>query len=156
MGQKYYYYYDSPIGILEISTTKDALTSILYVDEKKENTYMPEVLKETVKQLQEYFSGERKEFNIKFELNGTDFQKKVWNALTEIPYGNTVSYKDIATKVGNEKAVRAVGNTNRKNSISIIIPCHRVIGANKKLVGYEGGLAKKQWLLEHEENFSKQ
>ncbi|CEP48474.1 methylated-DNA-protein-cystein methyltransferase [[Clostridium] sordellii] len=155
MIQKYYYYYDSPIGILEIGTTEDELISILYVDEKRKNTEQPEILKETIKQIQEYFNGTRKKFNIKFKLKGTEFQEKVWNALTDIPYGDTVSYKYIATKIGNEKAVRAVGNTNCRNIINIVVPCHRVIGANKSLTGYGGGLDKKSWLLKHEEKFSK-
>lgn len=155
MIQKYYYYYDSPIGILEIGTTEDELISILYVDEKRENTEQPKILKETINQIQEYFNGTRKEFDIKFKLKGTEFQEKVWNALTDIPYGDTVSYKYIATKIGNEKAVRAVGNTNGRNIINIVVPCHRVIGANKSLTGYGGGLDKKSWLLKHEEKFSK-
>lgn len=155
MIQKYYYYYDSPIGILEIGTTEDELISILYVDEKRKNTEQPEILKETIKQIQEYFNGTRKEFDIKFKLKGTEFQEKVWNALTDIPYGDTVSYKYIAIKIGNEKAVRAVGNTNGRNIINIVVPCHRVIGANKRLTGYGGGLDKKSWLLKHEEKFSK-
>ena len=155
MTQRYYYYYDSPIGILEISTTEEELISILYVDEKRENTEQPKILKEVIKQIQEYFNGERKEFDIKFKLKGTDFQEKVWNALTHIPYGETVSYKYIATKIGNEKAVRAVGNTNGRNVINIVVPCHRVIGSNKNLTGYGGGLDRKLWLLQHEEKFSK-
>lgn len=155
MIQKYYYYYDSPIGILEIGTTEDELISILYVDEKRKNTEQPEILKETINQIQEYFNGTRKKFDIKFKLKGTEFQEKVWNALTDIPYGDTVSYKYIATKIGNEKAVRAVGNTNGRNIINIVVPCHRVIGANKSLTGYGGGLDKKSWLLKHEEKFSK-
>ncbi|MBC6003428.1 methylated-DNA--[protein]-cysteine S-methyltransferase [Paeniclostridium sp. NSJ-45] len=155
MTQRYYYYCDSPIGILEISTTEEELISILYVDEKRENTEQPKILKEVIKQIQEYFNGERKEFNIKIKLKGTEFQEKVWNALTHIPYGETVSYKYIATKIGNEKAVRAVGNTNGRNVINIVVPCHRVIGANKSLTGYGGGLDRKLWLLQHEEKFSK-
>lgn len=155
MTQRYYYYYDSPIGILEISTTEEELISILYVDEKRENTEQPKILKEVIKQIQEYFNGERKEFDIKFKLKGTEFQEKVWNALTHIPYGETVSYKYIATKIGNEKAIRAVGNTNGRNVINIVVPCHRVIGSNKSLTGYGGGLDRKLWLLQHEEKFSK-
>lgn len=155
MTQRYYYYYDSPIGILEISTTEEELISILYVDEKRENTEQPKILKEVIKQIQEYFNGERKKFDIKFKLKGTEFQEKVWNALTHIPYGETVSYKYIATKIGNEKAVRAVGNTNGRNVINIVVPCHRVIGTNKSLTGYGGGLDRKLWLLQHEEKFSK-
>ena len=155
MTQRYYYYYDSPIGILEISTTEEELISILYVDEKRENTEQPKILKEVIKQRQEYFNGERKESDIKFKLKGTEFQEKVWNALTHIPYGETVSYKYIATKIGNEKAVRAVGNTNGRNVINIVVPCHRVIWSNKSLTGYGGGLDRKLWLLQHEEKFSK-
>ena len=155
MTQRYYYYYDSPIGILEISTTEEELISILYVDEKRENTEQPKILKEVIKQIQEYFNGERKEFDIKFKLKGTEYQEKVWNALTHIPYGETVSYKYIATKIGNEKAVRAVGNTNGRNVINIVVPCHRVIGSNKSLTGYGGGLDRKLWLLQHEEKFTK-
>ncbi|MEG2291367.1 MAG: methylated-DNA--[protein]-cysteine S-methyltransferase [Romboutsia sp.] len=149
------YYYESPIGILEISTTKEELISILYVDKKKENTQTNVILNEVVKQLDEYFNGYRKEFNIKFKIKGTEFQEKVWNSLIEIPYGETVSYKYIANRIGNEKAVRAVGNANGKNIINIVIPCHRVIGANKSLTGYGGGLDRKLWLLEHEKNCKK-
>jgi methylated-DNA-[protein]-cysteine S-methyltransferase len=85
-------------------------------------------------------------------LQGTDFQKKVWRRLIKIPFGKTVSYKDIAVRIGNIRAVRAVGNANNKNSIAIIVPCHRVIGSNGSLVGYGGGLWRKKWLLKHEKN----
>lgn len=101
-------------------------------------------------QLNEYFYGTRKTFNITLNLKGTEFQKKVWNELCKIPYGKAVSYKYIATKIGNDKASRAIGMANNKNPIPIIIPCHRVIGANKKLVGYGGGLDIKIKLLELE------
>jgi methylated-DNA-[protein]-cysteine S-methyltransferase len=90
------------------------------------------------------------EFDLKFILKGTEFQESVWKALGKIPYGQTVSYKDIASAVNNKKAVRAVGNANRLNPMAIILPCHRVIGSNGKLVGYGGGLWRKEWLLEHE------
>lgn len=105
---------------------------------------------ECIKQLDEYFSGERKIFHIDVILKGTEFQRKVWNALKDIPYGVTVSYAVIAEKIGNKKAVRAVGNANNKNPMSIIIPCHRVIGSDGSLTGYGGGLWRKKWLLEHE------
>ncbi len=101
-------------------------------------------------QLLEYFDGKRKTFDVPFELNGTDFQKKVWSALTRIPYGETRSYKDIAIAVGNHKASRAIGMANNKNPITVIVPCHRVIGASGKLVGYAGGLSMKEFLLKME------
>lgn len=150
MDKKFFDYYDSPVGILEICTTENELISVLYVDERKESSERPEILQEVIKQLDEYFAGSRKDFDIKFKLKGTEFQKMVWTALTDIPYGETVSYKNIATKIGNEKAVRAVGSANGKNIINIIVPCHRVIGANKSLTGYGGGLHRKSWLLKHE------
>ncbi|WP_270941712.1 methylated-DNA--[protein]-cysteine S-methyltransferase [Romboutsia lituseburensis] len=150
MDKKFFDYYDSPVGILEICTTENELISVLYVDERKESSERPEILQEVIKQLDEYFNGDRKNFDIKFKLQGTEFQQKVWTALTDIPYGETVSYKNIATKIGNEKAVRAVGSANGKNIINIIVPCHRVIGANKSLTGYGGGLHRKSWLLKHE------
>ena len=101
-------------------------------------------------QLDEYFRGERKTFDLPLAPKGTDFQKKVWNALQEIPYGETSTYGEIAAAVGNPKAARAVGMANNKNPIGIIIPCHRVVGANGKLVGYAGGMDKKEWLLQLE------
>lgn len=150
MTKKYYGYYNSPIGTLEIVTSEDAVLSADFVDEVKETTEDTEILREAKKQFDEYFRGTRKDFDIKCEVNGTEFQKKAWMALTEIPYGETRSYKEQAIRIGNEKATRAVGNANSKNIISIIIPCHRVIGSNKSLTGYAGGLNRKEWLLEHE------
>lgn len=150
MTKRFYGYYFSPIGILEIITSKDAVISAMFVDEGKENEETPEILKKALDQFQEYFEGTRKEFDLHFEIEGTDFQKQVWRALMDIPYGTTLSYKEVAIMIGNEKATRAVGNANSKNIIAIMIPCHRVIGANKSLTGYAGGLDRKQWLLEHE------
>ncbi len=150
MTKKYYGYYNSPIGILEIITSEDGIISAMFVEETKENAEDTEILREAIKQFDEYFKGTRKDFDIKCEVEGTEFQKRAWKALTQIPYGETRSYKEQAIQIGNEKATRAVGNANSKNLISIIIPCHRVIGANKSLTGYAGGLNRKQWLLEHE------
>ena len=155
MTKKYYGYYDSPIGILEIITSEDAIISAMFVEEVKECTEDAEILREAIKQFDEYFKGLRKDFDIKCEVEGTEFQKRAWKALTEIPYGETWSYKQQAIQIGNEKATRAVGNANSKNLISIIIPCHRVIGSNKSLTGYAGGLNRKQWLLEHEKEMDK-
>lgn len=150
-------YYNSPIGIIEIKGTEEGILSILFEEEienNEETDYVSEAVKDCIKQLDEYFTGRRKEFNVNYIFEGTDFQKKVWNALTSIPYGKTASYKDIAEAVESPKAVRAVGSTNSKNLVSIIVPCHRVIGANGKLTGYAGGLWRKEWLLNHEKKYS--
>ena len=155
MTKKYYGYYNSPIGVLEIITSDCAIISAMFVDEMKENTGQSEILKIVIKQFDEYFKGTRKDFDIKCEVQGTEFQKKVWDALMEIPYGVTLSYKELAIVIGNEKATRAVGNANSKNIISIIIPCHRVIGSDKSLTGYAGGISRKKWLLEHEREILK-
>lgn len=121
------------------------------VEESEEGS--TEILEEAEKQILEYFKGKRKEFRLPLKLKGTDFQKRVWKALEEIPYGETRSYQEIAEAVHSPKAFRAVGNANNKNPISIIIPCHRVIGKSGKLVGYGGGLDKKEYLLHLEEQF---
>lgn len=152
MRKEYKAYYKSEIGIVEITSSEDAVLSIYFVDKEGETGEMPEILKEAYTQIDEYFKGKRKEFNLKLFFEGTDFQNRVWNELTKIPYGQVVSYKDIAIAVGSEKAVRAVGSTNGKNKISIVVPCHRVIGSNGKLTGYAGGLHRKEWLLNHEKN----
>ena len=116
--------------------------------EIRQNRSMPSPLQREVdKQMGEYFEGERKEFDLPLRPEGTDFQKKVWNALLEIPFGETRSYQDIANAVGSPKACRAVGMANHQNPIIIVIPCHRVIGKNGKLVGYGGGLSMKEKLL---------
>lgn len=112
---------------------------------------VPSCLKECVRQLDEYFRGERRVFTIRLMPEGTDFHQKVWREVRRIPFGKTASYKEVAASIGKEKAVRAVGNANRLNKISIIIPCHRVIGSNGELVGYGGGLWRKEWLLAHEQ-----
>lgn len=155
MTEKYYGYYNSPIGTLEIVASDNAIISAMFVDEGQEDSKQPEILRQALIQFEEYFNGTRKDFDLKCEVQGTVFQEKVWNALTQIPYGETWSYKQQAIQIGNEKASRAVGKANSKNLISIIIPCHRVIGSNKSLTGYAGGLSRKQWLLEHEKEHSK-
>jgi len=110
-----------------------------------------EVIAKTKKQLDEYLAGDRKEFDIPLLMVGTDFQKKVWNALLQVPYGSTLSYLQLAKNINNEKAVRAVASANGANSIGVIIPCHRIIGSDGKLVGYAGGLSVKKRLLKLEE-----
>ncbi|WP_425448874.1 methylated-DNA--[protein]-cysteine S-methyltransferase [Dethiothermospora halolimnae] len=146
-------YFDSPLGLIEIQSQMDKIIGLGFVNERKYEEKMNNLLVEAKRQIREYFNGERNKFNLPIEINGTDFQKKVWKELMNIPYGKVLSYGNIAKNIGNEKASRAVGNANNKNKIAIIIPCHRVIGSNGKLVGYEGGLWRKRWLLDHEGNY---
>ena len=145
----------SPVGQLMLVANPQALIAVLWdndlpervkLGEMKQNKKHP-VLQKTKQQLEEYFKGQRTDFDIPIEFYGTSFQKQVWQALLTIPYGETRSYKQIAQQIGNEKAVRAVGAANGKNPISIIAPCHRVIGTNGKLVGFAGGLERKEILL---------
>ena len=154
----FYKIYDFEIGKLAICEenqkivmvnrvkTKDDADEIIKNNVQKET----ELIKNTKQQLDEYFAGKRKKFDIPIKLEGTDFQIKVWKELLKIPYGETCTYLDIAKHIGNPKAYRAVGMANNKNKIMIIIPCHRVIGSNKKLVGYAGGLNVKEKLLKLE------
>ncbi len=147
--------YNSPIGLIEISGTESSITSIYFIDEKPEDKFLTNnYLGNCIRQLNEYFNGVRREFDLHLEPEGTEFQKKVWKEILEIPFGITVSYLFLARKLGNEKAIRAVANANGQNKISIIIPCHRIIGGDGSLTGYGGGLWRKKWLLEHEQKFS--
>lgn len=147
------HFYHSPIGTLALGEEDGYLTRVSF-QEKIETPHIMEntpLLEEAAKQLEEYFGGNRSSFSLPLKLRGTEFQKKVWQALQSIPYGVTASYGEIAKQIGNPKGARAVGMANNKNPISVIIPCHRVVGSNGKLVGYGGGLDKKVFLLEMEE-----
>ena len=146
--------YNTKIGKLKIEYDSDAITGITSAKNEKEQGIRSELSDKTALQLEEYFDGKRKEFDISIKLIGTEFQKKVWNDLLKIPYGETVSYKDIAINTGNPKACRAVGMANHNNPILIIVPCHRVINENKKLGGYALGLDLKRRLLELEKENS--
>ena len=145
----------SPVGILKLVATENALVAVLWENENPKRVRLAElieqvhhpILLETQKQLREYFVGTRQQFDLPLDFEGTVFQKKVWQALLSIPFGETRSYRDIAEQVGNIKAVRAVGAANGKNPIAIIAPCHRVMGVNGKLVGFAGGLDNKEILL---------
>jgi methylated-DNA-[protein]-cysteine S-methyltransferase len=152
----YRIYHNSPVGLLEITADETAVTGIYFADtdRKRDEENTSRMLKECIKQLTEYFSGKRKVFEIKVNPAGTSFQKSIWNELLKIPYGETVSYSEIAERIGNPKSVRAVGLANGSNPVSIIIPCHRVIGKNGSLVGYGGGIENKRYLLELEKKFS--
>ena len=143
------YYYDTYAGKIGIAEEDGAITDIVFktIDCPVEET---ELIRETKRQLDEYFAGKRKDFDVPTRLNGTELQKRVWLALRDIPYGKTASYKDIAAAVGCPKGYRAVGMANNRNPISIIYPCHRVVGSDGSLTGYGGGLDVKAKLLELE------
>ncbi|MDE6607001.1 MAG: methylated-DNA--[protein]-cysteine S-methyltransferase [Lachnospiraceae bacterium] len=144
-------YYKSPLGMICIEEKEGSIAGLYFVksiDEKE--TTENETIEEAKRQLEEYFSGRRREFTLPVRLEGTDFQVKVWRALQTIPYGETRSYGDIAKQIGNPKAARAIGNANNKNHILLLVPCHRVIGADGSLVGFGSGLDVKKYLLELE------
>ena len=145
-------YYRCPLGWVEIQTSCNAVTSVVLCNEKKDDVYTGDspIAAECINQLDEYFNGARTSFDLPISQTGTVFQQSVWNVLTEIEYGTTVSYSWVAKKINNPKSVRAVGAANGKNKIWIIVPCHRVIGADGSLTGYAGGLERKKWLLAHE------
>lgn len=140
----------TPLGFAELKGDESGLASVTVFDNEKPLDIIPEILEDAVHQLTEYFEGRRKEFTLTLQLEGTEFQKKVWNELLNIPYGKTLSYLELSKKLGDVKAIRAVASANGKNPLWIIVPCHRVIGSNGDLIGYAGGLHRKKWLLEHE------
>jgi methylated-DNA-[protein]-cysteine S-methyltransferase len=150
-------YLQSPIGRLMLASDGAALTGLYMEPSRKtqstdgwsENAAAPP-LAAALRQLTEYFAGTRREFDLPLRLRGTEFQKRVWQELTEIPYGQTWSYGELAKRINNPSASRAVGLANGRNPISILVPCHRVIGADGSLTGYGGGLERKRWLLAHE------
>ncbi len=151
---KYVYYYDTALGRLGIAEEDGALTDLFFAWEKNQPQATEEkettLLREAARQIAEYLAGERREFDLPLKPQGTDFQQRDWQALLTIPYGETRSYGQIAAQLGNAKACRAVGLANNRNPIAIIIPCHRVVGADGKLVGYGGGLEIKEKLLKLE------
>ncbi|BDW92537.1 MULTISPECIES: methylated-DNA--[protein]-cysteine S-methyltransferase [Flavobacteriaceae] len=143
-------YIQTPIGVAELKGDKNGLASVTVLNNKKPIGTIPTELKEAAEQFQQYFNGNRTVFNLKLNPSGTHFQKKVWNALLEIPFGKTISYLELSKQLGDVKAIRAVASANGKNPLWIVVPCHRVIGTNGDLTGYAGGLHRKKWLLEHE------
>ena len=147
--------YESPVGTLTILAGKTGIRAIKFgADEKvRASGTANEMTRWAVKELEEYFQGKRKEFTVPCRPEGTDFQKRVWEALTRIPYGVTRTYKEIAVETGNPRASRAVGMANHRNPIPIMIPCHRVIGSDGKLTGYAGGLEVKEFLLKLERGY---
>jgi methylated-DNA-[protein]-cysteine S-methyltransferase len=141
----------TPLGVAEIKGDALGVASVSILNETPDSNFeIPSSLTDTVQQLQEYFAGERKEFQLKLNPQGTPFQKRVWETLLEIPFGKTTSYLELSRKLGDEKAIRAVATANGKNPLWLVVPCHRVIGSDGSLTGYAGGLWRKKWLLEHE------
>jgi methylated-DNA-[protein]-cysteine S-methyltransferase len=142
---------NTPLGLTEIQGDENGVSKIYIRGENVEITSkIPSKLKEAVIQLQEYFEGKRTHFTFLLHPSGTEFQKKVWQELLNIPFGKTCSYLELSKKLGDVKAIRAVAAANGKNPLWIVVPCHRVIGADGSLTGYAGGLWRKKWLLEHE------
>jgi len=146
---KYVDHFDTPLGVMEVVALDDALLSIYFVDQVQ-TVHRNAVTESAKQQLLEYFEGRRTRFDLPMAAKGTDFQKRVWDALTTIRFGETCCYADIANKINNPKAVRAVGAANGKNPMTIVVPCHRVIGSNGSLTGYAFGVERKAWLLAHE------
>jgi methylated-DNA-[protein]-cysteine S-methyltransferase len=148
--------YHSPIGKIKITADENCINELIFVDEDtlidtlsyEEN--VPAIIHNCVDELIEYFAGKRKEFTVPINQEGTDFQQRVWKELYELPFGKTMSYADLAKKLGDPKVIRAAASANGKNKIAIIFPCHRIIGTDQSLVGYAWGKARKRWLLQHE------
>ncbi len=141
---------NSPLGTTKIVGDENGISQISILEEGVISKTIPNELKLAVTQINEYFSGTRTDFDFRINPNGTNFQKKVWQELLNIPYGKTISYLDLAKKLGDPKVIRAAASANGKNPLWIVIPCHRVIGTDGSLTGYAGGFWRKKWLLEHE------
>lgn len=147
-------YYKSPVGYIELVDESGALTAASFMDEQKNNaTAITPLLEKAIQQLDDYFAGKLQQFDLPLRPAGTAFQQTVWKQLIQIPFAETITYLHMAKRLGNVKAIRAAASANGKNPLAIIIPCHRVVGADGKLTGYAGGLHRKQWLLEHEAKF---
>lgn len=145
--------FESPVGNLNLESTDNTILRLSFNGKKPCDpgvTAQPEIIRKAVQQLKEYFNGRRKDFSLPLAPEGTDFQMEVWKQLQEIPYGSTTTYSQLSEKLGNPKAIRAIGRANGQNPIPIIIPCHRVVGANNELTGYSGGIERKRKLLQLE------
>ncbi|PHS02559.1 MAG: cysteine methyltransferase [Leeuwenhoekiella sp.] len=150
-------YLTSPLGSIQIEGDEEGLQRVAFLNEKiLQSENIPETLNDAALQLEEYFAGTRTAFNLKLNPKGTDFQKRVWQQLAEIPFGKTTSYLQMAKDLGDPKVIRAAASANGKNPIAIIIPCHRVIGSDQSMTGYAGGIWRKKWLLEHESPMNQQ
>jgi methylated-DNA-[protein]-cysteine S-methyltransferase len=143
-------YYSSPLGMLRLQCAADRLMSVVFTDEAPAFANEHPVLKECALQLDGYFAGTLKSFHLPLGQPGTGFQQKIWELLETIPFGKTISYQHLSKQYGDPKAIRAIASANGRNNLAIIIPCHRVIGSDRSLTGYAGGLWRKRWLLDHE------
>ena len=154
-------YLDSPLGRIRISGTTESISEVHFLDKNDNIEPRPgtasafDLIIECRNQLKAYFDGSSQQFNIRLDQRGTDFQQKVWNQLSVIRYGDTINYLSLARMLGDPKVIRAAAAANGRNSIAILIPCHRVIGSNGDLVGYAGGLWRKRWLIDHERKFAR-
>ena len=156
-------FYNSPVGLLSIANNGDAISEILFVKTENQSKInaikkritkpVTPILQKCIAQLDDYFTGKNLYFDLPIMQQGTPFQQRVWNGLLSIQPGKTLSYQKFSKRLGNEKAIRAVRTANGKNNVCIVVPCHRVIGSNGSLVGYGGGLWRKQWLLQHEAKY---
>ena len=147
-------YYHSPIGQLKLQCSDKYIKTLSFSDiEGPIENDEHKLLQTCAKQLDEYFSGKRKQFNLPLNQDGTEFQMKIWDLLYRIPYGKTISYNELSKQYGDLKAIRAVASANGKNNIAIVVPCHRVIGSDYSLVGYTGGLWRKKWFIDHEAKY---
>lgn len=144
-------YMTSPLGTIRLQHSGKGLCSLIFVDHELPESDSYSELDECKHQLNDYFEGTQKEFDLILDLAGTDFQKLIWMELLKIKFGQTLTYADLSRKIGDMKSIRAVGRANATNPVSIIVPCHRVIGSDGSLTGYAGGLWRKKWLLEHEQ-----
>jgi methylated-DNA-[protein]-cysteine S-methyltransferase len=153
--QQFEHIYTSPIGKIKIVADKDCIQAITFIDDSastsnNEGIESPAVIHQCIDELIDYFNGSRTQFTVPIHQSGTDFQQKVWKELYEVPYAKTMSYAELAKKLGDTKVIRAAASANGKNKIAIIVPCHRIIGSDSSLTGYAWGLARKKWLLQHE------
>jgi methylated-DNA-[protein]-cysteine S-methyltransferase len=149
-------YHRSPVGDLLIESEDNKIVTVNFLKASRQEETVTPIIEQCMTELDEYFFEGRKFFTVELDLIGSTFQKRVWNELLNIPYGKTMSYLQLAIKLGDPNSIRAVGLANGQNPIAIIVPCHRVIGANGDLIGYGGGLDKKEWLLNHEGAFAEQ
>jgi methylated-DNA-[protein]-cysteine S-methyltransferase len=155
METKYTQIYHSPIGVIKIVASEFCIEELVFVETDKVSSInlsedSPPVIQQCIDELIEYFAGNRRNFSVAINQEGTEFQQRVWKELYEVPFGKNLSYGELAKKMGDPTAVRAAAAANGKNKIAIIVPCHRIVGADRSLVGYAWGKARKKWLLQHE------
>jgi methylated-DNA-[protein]-cysteine S-methyltransferase len=153
--QEFVHIYSSPIGRIKILADTDCIQALTFVEDSdtcsnEEGIESPAIIHQCIDELIDYFNGSRTQFTVPIHQSGTDFQQKVWKELYEVPYAKTLSYAELAKKLGDPKVIRAAAAANGKNKIAIIVPCHRIIGSDSNLTGYAWGLARKKWLLQHE------